>query len=74
MEEITKNSSGEEPYSIAMVIYQTWNSDLINKSRILVTDISEKGLMKAISGIFSTRSVEENSEINILKSKYSKFF
>ncbi|MFN3412235.1 MAG: CheR family methyltransferase [Exilispira sp.] len=67
-------SSGEEPYSIAMVIYQTQNFDLINKSRILATDISEKVLIKAISGMFSRRSVEENSEINILKSKYSKFF
>ncbi len=68
-------ASGEEPYSIAMVLRDIQNLELCNKTKILATDISEKVLYKAISGIYNKRSIEENSEINLIKnySKYLKY-
>jgi len=65
-------ASGEEPYSIAMVANDIPNIEITNKIKILATDISQKVLNKAITGIYNKRAVEENSEINLL-SKYSRF-
>lgn len=65
-------ASGEEPYSIAMTVSKMPDY-IINKTKILATDISQKVLFKAINGEYNRRSVEDNSEINLLK-KYPEFF
>jgi len=51
-------SSGEEPYTLAMVIRDFVNNNKVNlNSKILATDISEKVLSKAIAGVYQGESV-----------------
>lgn len=66
-------ASGEEPYSIAITVNNCNDLNIKNKTKILATDISPKVLKKAISGIFSKRSIEENAEIDI-KKYFSNYF
>lgn len=51
-------SSGEEPYTLAMVLNELNDSGLDFDYRILATDISETILHKAVSGIYSEDRVE----------------
>ncbi|WP_018660412.1 CheR family methyltransferase [Heyndrickxia acidiproducens] len=49
-------STGEEPYTIAMILSKFMPLDLI---RILATDIDRHALQKAKAGIYSERSINE---------------
>lgn len=52
-------SSGEEPYTIAMVIKDFFGLDYLNwETSILATDISRKVLDKAVQGIYSKEQIQ----------------
>jgi len=52
-------SSGQEPYTLAMIISDYFhNNKLFWDTRILATDISEKVLLKAMQGIYSSEEIE----------------
>jgi len=50
-------SSGEEPYSIAITLYESLNG-AVTDARILATDISTRVLQKCIEGVYSGEKVE----------------
>lgn len=53
-------SSGEEPYTIAMVIKDFFGLDYLNwDTSILATDISRKVLDKAVEGIYGKEQIEQ---------------
>lgn len=52
-------SSGEEPYSIAMLLHEEWPEIGQIDVRILATDISERMLAKARTGEYDKESVQE---------------
>ena len=53
-------SSGEEPYTIAMVIKDFFGLDYLNwDTSILATDISKKVLDKAVDGIYSKEQIQQ---------------
>ncbi|WP_163537657.1 protein-glutamate O-methyltransferase CheR [Gracilibacillus sp. YIM 98692] len=49
-------STGEEPYTLAMIAQQFWNS---NEIEILATDIDSNVLARAKQGIYSERALQE---------------
>lgn len=52
-------SSGEEPYTLAMIIDEYFGKEKIwCDSQILATDISSKVLKKAVDGVYSNNSLE----------------
>lgn len=52
-------SSGEEPYTLAMIIDEFFGRDKSRwDTKILATDISEKALDKAKSGIYANKSID----------------
>lgn len=52
-------SSGEEPYSIAIFIKENYPQDIVNRVKIIASDISEKALQKAANGVFSKWSFRD---------------
>jgi chemotaxis protein methyltransferase CheR len=52
-------SSGEEPYTLAMVLKEYWNSGNADNFRILATDISTDVLEKAKYAVYETKKVAE---------------
>jgi chemotaxis protein methyltransferase CheR len=61
-------STGEEPYTIAMVLSEFWEKQPAFRFFVLATDISTKVLAKAILGIYKQERVETIPMI--LKRKY----
>jgi chemotaxis protein methyltransferase CheR len=52
-------SSGEEPYTLAMVIREALGSDHPNwQAGLLATDISQQALQKGINGVYATEAVK----------------
>lgn len=51
-------SSGEEPYTIAMTVNETFRNQM-HDTRILATDLSTKVLSRAKNGIYSARDIEK---------------
>jgi len=65
-------SSGEEPYSLAIVLHMLLGAEISNWDvRILATDISTRMLEKAKSGIYRLEDVEQLPQ-NIKKSYFLK--
>jgi len=60
-------SSGEEPYSIAMLLHDQWPDINTADVRILATDISDRMLAKARSGEYEKESVSEIPPAYLLK-------
>lgn len=54
-------SSGEEPYSLAMLLRDNLNSTQLEKIRILATDLNHNALEKARNGIYTEWSFRETS-------------
>lgn len=51
-------SSGEEPYTLSMIIHDFFKSDLLFwNTQLLATDISNKVLEKAVSGIYNETEI-----------------
>jgi chemotaxis protein methyltransferase CheR len=46
-------SSGEEPYTLALVVLREWPDAVARKIRILATDVSSKALAQARAGCYS---------------------
>lgn len=61
-------SSGQEPYSITMFLYENIKNIQNYKIKILATDISQEVLAQAQSGIYSSKEME--SMPNYLVKKY----
>jgi chemotaxis protein methyltransferase CheR len=61
-------SSGEEPYTIAILLKESLNANDLGKVRIVATDISDRALAKAKEGLYTQWSFRETPE-NI-KAKY----
>jgi chemotaxis protein methyltransferase CheR len=64
-------SSGEEPYTIAMLLKEGLTANDLGKVRIVATDISDKALKKAKEGSYTQWSFRETPEI-IRKKYFSK--
>jgi chemotaxis protein methyltransferase CheR len=60
-------SSGEEPYSIAMLLREEWPSVERSRLRILATDISARMLTKAQAGEYDKESLHEIPSIYLSK-------
>jgi chemotaxis protein methyltransferase CheR len=60
-------SSGEEPYSIAMLIRDEWSEFCNTNVRILATDISERMLTKARSGEYEKENLQDVPPAYLLK-------
>ncbi len=58
-------STGEEPYSIAMILYDIMAADKTLSGQIFATDIDEVVLKKAKEGIYSEKSMGKLSESQI---------
>jgi chemotaxis protein methyltransferase CheR len=52
-------SSGEEPYTLALVVSGALPSEIAARTRILATDISARILQRARNGIYPSEAVEE---------------
>ena len=53
-------ATGEEPYSIAILMHELLGSDMLNfHFQIFATDIDERALSKARKGIYDEKSVEK---------------
>ncbi|GAB1473090.1 hypothetical protein MASR2M69_05310 [Bacteroidota bacterium] len=63
-------SSGEEPYTLAMLLRENLNSTQLEKVKILATDVNHNALEKAANGIYTDWSFRETP--GILKEKYFK--
>lgn len=55
-------SSGEEPYSIAMVAAEVFGDDLASRVAVVATDLSEPVLHRARRGLYSEKSAESVPE------------
>ncbi len=55
-------SSGEEPYSIAMTLFDNFSESECGRIKLLATDISERVLNKARSAIYSAWSFRETPD------------
>ncbi|MBD3166808.1 chemotaxis protein CheR [bacterium] len=56
-------SSGEEPYTLAMLMLDHFKSDLVSwELGILATDISTTALQKAVNGVYPAEGVEKMPE------------
>lgn len=55
-------SSGEEPYTIAILLKERLTSQQISKVKIIATDISDKALQKARMGAYTQWSFRETPE------------
>jgi chemotaxis protein methyltransferase CheR len=53
------SSSGEEPYTLAMVLDDHLAKTAVQKVRILATDISTKVLQTAVSGVYSMEQIDK---------------
>jgi chemotaxis protein methyltransferase CheR len=51
------SSSGEEPYTLAMVLDDFFGKNGARKVKILATDLSTKVLQKAVNGVYSLEQV-----------------
>jgi len=60
-------STGEEPYSIAMVLKEALGTDTSWDARILATDLDTKVLAKGSSGIYEQNRVEGMSKSRLQK-------
>jgi len=60
-------SSGEEPYSIAMLLHDEWPDINLSDVRILATDISEPVLAKAKSGEYDKEALQDLPPAYLLK-------
>ena len=58
-------STGEEPYSMAMILYDIMAADKTLSGQIFATDIDEVVLKKAKEGIYSEKSMGKLSESQI---------
>lgn len=65
---VAASSTGEESYTLAMMLYDYFGRRGINKSSILATDISRKVVEKAIAGIYRKSDIEKLPEY--LQNKY----
>jgi chemotaxis protein methyltransferase CheR len=63
-------SSGEEPYSIAIILNETIQDQVLWDLRILATDLSNRMLALARKGIYDIKSLQDMSPLLI--SKYFK--
>jgi len=64
-------SSGEEPYTTAILLREYFNNNFVNwDSKILATDISNTALNTALEGVYSETTLSKLP--NIWKSKYFK--
>jgi chemotaxis protein methyltransferase CheR len=52
-------SSGEEPYSIAMLMLEEWSQNYCHNVRILATDISDRILTKARAGEYEKENLQD---------------
>ncbi|MDF1504328.1 protein-glutamate O-methyltransferase CheR [Roseisolibacter sp. H3M3-2] len=53
-------SSGEEPYTLAMVLRETWGADLGRRDvKVLATDISRRVLATAAAGVYPDALLED---------------
>ncbi len=53
-------SSGQEPYTLAMIIDQYFGSEILDwDTDLLATDISSKVLRKAVEGVYTTEEVND---------------
>ena len=52
-------SSGEEPYTLAMLLIENLNATQLERVRILATDVNHKALEKAVNGIYTDWSFRE---------------
>ncbi len=60
-------SSGEEPYSIAMLLHDEWPDIILSDVRILATDICERVLSKAKSGEYDKETLQDLPPAYLLK-------
>ncbi len=63
-------SSGDEPYSIAMILRESLDSSAIDNVKILATDISNYSLEKAKAGIYSYKAFSEIDKYYVNKYFY----
>jgi chemotaxis protein methyltransferase CheR len=63
-------STGQEPYSIAMLLEQNFSTKL--QYEIVATDISDKALARAKKGIFTQFEVQRGMPINLLVKYFKK--
>lgn len=63
-------SSGEEPYTLAMLLRENLNTTQLERVRILATDVNHKALEKANLGIYTDWSFRETPPL--FKEKYFK--
>lgn len=55
-------STGEEPYSIAMTLFETLGAQLAGQSQVIASDIDTDALAKARTGVYPLKQVLELSE------------
>lgn len=66
------SSSGEEPYTLQMILHDHFKSKQGWDVRVLATDLSEKVLNKAVHGVYSKESIEVLPN-NYKKSYFTKY-
>ena len=64
------SSSGEEPYSVAIFLYENIPNISLWDIKILATDVSEDILKKAIAGVYSEKSMQGLS-LNIVQKYFT---
>jgi len=66
-------STGQEPYTLAMLIHQNFGRQLVNwRIEIVGTDLAEKVLEKARSGVYTQLEINRGVPPNYLSSCFSK--
>jgi len=59
-------STGQEPYSLAMVLHKSWGAAWRTRAAILATDVSSRQLAYAIEGLYSREEVNRGLPISLL--------
>ena len=65
-------SSGQEPYSISMLVHENFPGILSNEIKIIASDISKEVLQRAKSGIYSQLEVNRGLPATLLIKYFSK--
>jgi chemotaxis protein methyltransferase CheR len=65
-------STGQEPYSVAMILSEMANTKKVNPPKIMATDISSRVIEKAQSGVYTELEVGRGLPLE-LRDRYFKF-